>query len=73
MSSNVSVEVLSNVVEVSWTVTTNEGRKKGKGLFPSPQKIHFLRIFLFHASMMGDVKITSTLTVPHLLSAVKLH
>ena len=47
MSSNVSVVVLSYVVEVSWTVTTNEGRKKGKGLFQA-KKLQILRIFLFH-------------------------
>lgn len=73
MSSNVSVLVLSNVVEVSWTVTTNEGRKKGKGLFQDKKKIAIIRIFLFNASLMGDGKITSTPTVPRLLSAVKLH
>jgi len=47
MSSNVSVVVLSNVEEVSWTVTTNEDRKKGKGLFQA-KKLQIIRIFLFH-------------------------
>jgi hypothetical protein len=61
------------VVEVSWTVTTNEGRKKRKGLFQGKKKLHSLRIFLFRASLMGDAKITSTPTVPRLLSTVKLH
>jgi hypothetical protein len=40
MSSNVSVVVLSKVVEVGWTVT-NEGRKKGKGLFQAKKNYVF--------------------------------
>ena len=44
MSSNVFVVVLSNVVEVSWTVTTNEGRKKGKGFFQAKKITDFKNI-----------------------------
>jgi hypothetical protein len=55
MSSNVSIAVLSNVAEVSWTATTNVGRKKGKGLFQG-KKITFFKNISFPCFIDGRCK-----------------